>query len=497
VLHLCLAVALAAPVRPAPTPRDVVARAVERVGGEEALRRLDTLRLEWVGYVNLLEQSERPEGPWIPAIQRTAEVWDAPRARWSETARATVAEDDYTVRTVVDGDVASRRYGDKWLPAGAAEVDAAREWMSLSPQAVLLGALAAPDLRAETPREFQGVPHRVVAWGSGERARRLLLNAETGFPTAVETRRAYPEDLYWQVWGDVPTRVAWSYWDLMPGGLVYPRQWDVERGGRPWKALTIAKLEPGLPESGEPFEIAAEVRAASAERGRRSLDDQKPNPGDPTRPASELAPGVVWIPGSWGVGLVRQDDGVVVIEAPISGGYSARVLGEAARRFPGVPVTAVLTTSDSWPHFGGIREYAARGIPVYVLDHNVPQIRRALESPHRFHPDALERKPRAAVLRAVSGRTVVGRGANRIELYPVRGETGERMMLAYLPGSRLLYASDLFQAGRGGPPEYAWEVAEVARRENLSVDTVFAMHSDPTPWEKLVELVKAAPPPVR
>jgi hypothetical protein len=492
VLNPIIVCALAA-VHPAPAAgaRSSVEAAVARMGGADALRRLDTLCLEWVGYVNLLEQSERPEGPWIPAIARTAEVWDSSRGRWSETQQATVAEDDYTLRTIVNGGAAARRYGERWLPAGRSDVDAAREWMSLSPHAVLLEALAAPDLRAEASREFQGVPHRVVSWGSGERARRLLLNADTGFPTAVEARRAYPEDRYWQVWGDVTTRVSWSYWDLLPGGLMYPRQWDVERGGRPWKALTITKLEAGLPAEGDPFELPAEARAASG--GALSLDE--PTLGDPKRPASELAPGVVWVPGSWGVALVRQEDGVVVIEAPISSGYSARVLEEAARRFPGAPVRAVITTSDSWPHFGGIREYAARGIPMYVLDHNVPQIRRALDSPHRFHPDALARRPRTPVLHAVSARTVVGRGANRIELIPVRGETGERMMLAYIPNGRLLYASDLFQAGRGGPPEYAWEVSEAARREGLDVATVFAMHSDPTPWASLLDLVNAASAP--
>jgi hypothetical protein len=488
VLHLLLSAALAQGVT-ASNARKAVETALSCMGGADALRRLDTVRLEWVGYVNLLEQSERPEGPWIPAIERTTEVWDAPHGRWAETAQSTVAEMEYALRTVVDGDVAARRFGDRWIPAGSGDADAAREWMSLSPQSVLLAALGAPDLMEEPRREFQGVPHRVVAWGKGELRRRLLLNAETGFPTAVETARAYPEDRYWQIWGDVPTRVAWSYWDVFPGGLFYPRQWDVERGGRPWKALTITKLEPGGAPAADAFDIPADARAASA-RGSRSLDD--PELGDPRRPAAELAPGVLYVPGSWGIALVRQEDGIVVLEAPISAGYSDRVLDEAARRFPGVPVKAVVTTSDSWPHFGGIREYAARGVPIYVLDRNVPQIRRALDSPHRFHPDALARAPRAAILRPVSAKTVVGEGPNRIELQPVRGETGERMMLAYLPGERILYASDLFQAGRDGPPEYAWEVAEVARRERLDVRTVFAMHSDPTPWEKLLALAAPA-----
>jgi hypothetical protein len=367
--------------------------------------------------------------------------------------------------------------------------------MALSPQQVLLAALAAPpgDLRRDPDLEFQGVPHHVVSFGTGEDLRRILLNAQTGFLTAVETTRAYPDDLFWQIWGDVPTRVSYSYWDLRPGGLFYPLQWDVERGGRPWRALTIAKLEPETKFSltSEDFAIPQSEKDAFAARGAQL--DELPL-GTPSKPAVELAPGVVLIPGQWGVALVRQSDGVVVLEAPISAGYSARVLDEARRRFPALPVKAVVTTSDSWPHFGGIREYVARGIPVYLLDLNVPQIRRALESPHRSHPDALAKNPRAPILRPVSSRTVIGDGdgPNRIELYPSRGETGERMMLAFLPDSGALYASDLYQSGRGGPPEYAWEVAEVARREHLNVKTVFAMHSDPAPWQTLLDGVSKA-----
>jgi hypothetical protein len=30
-------------------------------------------------------------------------------------------------------------------------------------------------------------------------------------------------------------------------------------------------------------------------------------------------------------------------------------------RYPGVKVKAVVTTSDAWPHLGGVREYVARG----------------------------------------------------------------------------------------------------------------------------------------
>ena len=489
---LALVLALAAARSPAPdgAARRVVEKAVERMGGAEALRPLSRLRVEWVGYRNLLEQSERPDGPWIPSIEKSTEIWDAEGGRWSLISQSTVAEMDFTVTRIVAGDVAANRFGEQWFAAGRGDVDEAREWMSLSPQRTLLAALAAADLRSEPDVVFQGVPHHVVAYGTEDASRRLLLNSETGFPTAVRMRRAYPEDLFWQIWGDVDTEVSWSYWDFFSGGLRYPRQWDVARGGMPWRSLTITKLEALKEWPAGVFEIPETSRESFT--GRRSLDD--PALGNPKKPAVELSPGVVFVPGSWGVVLVRQNDGVVILEAPISAGYSSRVIEDAARRFPGVPVKAVVTTSDSWPHFGGIREYAARSIPVYVLDRNVPQIQRALGSSHRFHPDALAKTPRGAVLKPVSAKTVLGAGANRLELYPVRGETGERMMLVFLPGSGVLYASDLYQEGRGGPPEYVWEILETARREKLDVRTVVAMHSDPTPWEKLIEIVEAANP---
>lgn len=475
-----------------PEARRWVETAVQRMGGDAALRGLATLRLESIGYRNLLEQSERPDGPWIPQIERVTELWDTVNGRWSETTEASAADDTYAIQTIVDGGVAVRRLGERVLPSGRGTVLEAREWMALSPQQVLLAARAARDLRREADVVYQGVTHHVVSFGEGEDRRRLLLNTQTGFPTAVETTRAFPDDLYWQVWGDVTTRIAWSYWDLRPGGLFFPLQWDVERGGHPWRSLTIAKLEPGFAPPAGAFAVPDADREAVAAGSAAALDERPL--GDPSRPRQpvELAPGVVLIPGSWAVTLVRQTDGVVVLEAPISNGYSARVVEEAKRRFPGLPVKAVITTSDSWPHFGGIREYVARDIPVYLLDLNVPQIRRALESPHRSHPDALAKAPRAPALRAVSGRTVIGEGPNRIELYPFRGETGERMMMAFLPGSGILYASDLYQSGRGGPPEYAWEVADAVRREKLIVTTVFAMHSDPASWQSLLDLVSAA-----
>jgi hypothetical protein len=96
---------------------------------------------------------------------------------------------------------------------------------------------------------------------------------------------------------------------------------------------------------------------------------------------------------------------------------------------------------------------------------------------------------------------VIGTGENRIELYPPRGEGSERMMLAYLPGRRVLYASDLLQRMPDGSfffAEYPYELAETVRRERLDVQTVSAMHMSPIPWPNVLASVQksTAPPTI-
>lgn len=145
--------------------------------------------------------------------------------------------------------------------------------------------------------------------------------------------------------------------------------------------------------------------------------------------------------------------------------------------FQNLPIKAVITTSDAWPHFGGVREYVGRGIPVYALDLNLPILNRMVKSSRRLTPDARERKPRKPDFRVVSAKTMLGEGANRLELYPVHTETGERMIMTYFPQHHLLYGSDLIQPDRGGlfNAQYAYEVTLAVKREGLSVENIYAM----------------------
>jgi hypothetical protein len=45
------------------------------------------------------------------------------------------------------------------------------------------------------------------------------------------------------------------------------------------------------------------------------------------------------------------------------------------------------------------------------------------------------------------------------------------------------------QWNRGGPPEYVSELLDLAQREKLTVDTIYAMHADPSPWSRVIAAV--------
>src|SRR5690349_14928318 len=140
----------------------LVKLALTKMGGEAALRSLKTLRIEWRGYRNLIEQSERPEGPWIPQFSHSTELWDLANLRFSSDAEAEITNDfAFRVRRVVANRVAAQQSGTEWRAGNLGQIQDAEEWMELSSFRVLLNALEATDLRWERTVNMQSQSHDV------------------------------------------------------------------------------------------------------------------------------------------------------------------------------------------------------------------------------------------------------------------------------------------------------------------------------------------------
>lgn len=480
--------------RPDPA-RIELGRAIAAMGGEATLQSVHSLSFAAIGHRNMVEQSVRPEGPWFEDYFQIEETRDfdhraervVQRHRgysspdWYQQGHGWSEAPYYPVYVVADGTVAKVEHG-KFTAWRSRYLQDAKEDFAFGPVRVLLTARNAPDLHGEPDAQLHGFTHHVLAFTWNGHPAKLYLNANTELPEAVEWTSPRPYDVFWNPWGDVTTRVLYGGWSLEHDGLRYPRQWTVERNGLPEYDFSVTSLTLSPAVDPAAMRIPEDIRKTFLAR-HRTIDELPL--GITGKPATEVAPGVLQIPGAWNVALIRQTDGVVVLEGVISSTYSAKVLDEAHRRFPGLPVKAVVTTSDAWPHIGGMREYVARGIPVYALDLDQPILQRLLAAPHTARPDDLQRHPRAPQWHLVGSRTSLGSGDNRLELIPYRSETGERQMLVYFPTHRLLYTSDLFSPdGQGGwyTPEYLLELRKTVAREHLDVKNIFGMHYELTPW---------------
>lgn len=470
-----------------------VAAAMQSMGGEDRLAGVRAIRLATIGHEWALEQSERPEGPWMAHYIQREEVRDAAGQRLRRQTQTRNwsfpkwSPDPPASMIVANGTLAHTN-GQRWRPGSGAELLDAVEALALSPERMLLTARAATDLKPGPSKVLQGIAHHSLSFTWQSRPVTIFLNSWTHRPTMMQIVK--PDRF--GIWGDVTEQRWYSWWDLQKG-LWYPRQVTVEWNGVPFSDTSVMDLVVDAPVNDADFTIPAETAAAFATAKDRpaglatlALDETK---------AIDVAPNVVLLAGNWNVLLVRQPDGLVIVEAPISTKYSAQVLAAAAKRFPGVPLKAVVTTSDAWPHIGGIREYVARRLPIYALDLNVPILDRLARAPRTTDPDALSARPVAPRWKPVSQLTTIGTGELRIQLMPVRGEAGERMMVAYLPGLRLAYSSDLIQPGRGGdffmPGMIAEVVAAFEREQAGDPQQVVGMHLTPTPWSKVIEAIRA------
>lgn len=478
---------------PKQSAADLLHAALAAMGGEQKIRELKSVHLQTMGHRNYLEQSERPEGPYIVDYQIIDEWRDLEHHSWrQETKGHNALEENVSTVMVAEG-VAAQKFGANEAPGSGEQLQNADDALTLGPERVLLNGLAAADLKRLPDLTLQSVPHQLVEFTHAGTPVRVYLNAETHLPTAVEWTKGYPYGFFWSVWGDVTTRVYYSFWWLQDG-IHYPLQADTFRNGLHERSDALTKIEFNAPVPADNTTISAATRTAFAAGAKMMMDDRPL--GSPSRPAVEPAPGIVVIPGSWNTTLIRQPDGILVLEAPISSGYSAKVIAETERRFPGAPIKAVITTTDAWPHIGGLREFVARGIPIYVLDRNVPLIQRLVSAPRTFYPDALARSPRPPKFLPVTGKIALGSGPNRLEIFPLRGETSERQMMVYFPQHKLLYGSDAFQKMPNGKYFYGQTISEVAgavEREHLAVENFFMMHMGITPWQDAIKELGATP----
>ena len=463
--------------------------ALAAMGGRDRLAAISNVQLDVIGHTALTEQSYR-QAPFITSYERDQLTLDFDKGRlrnqshgvWPE-ADPHQAESDLTLIATTQACVYHSKDAD--TPCSPSDLDDTRAALALGPERLLLTAAAASDLHYASGEWLRSTAHSVLEFSWNGQPVRVLINPFNHLPDAVERTTTFQD--FWFAWGDVEQRIYYDNWKLLHG-VVLPTNRIEQRNGVWWQSMQILDASFNAKLDDKAFAMDAKVAAkvAQSKGWNRDFNDQH---------HVELAPGIDLYRGSWNATLIKQDDGVLVLEAPISPHYVQGVLAKARSTFPGVPLKGVLSSSDSWPHMAGVREAVAEGLPVVILDLNQPVLDRLVAAPHRLQPDRLQNAPKSPHWRVVSGKQEVGTGANRAVIYPLRGASTERQFMVYFPEHKLLYASDTLALNADHTlydPELMREVVQAVAREHLQVDTVYAMHEGPTPWRDVVGMVDAA-----
>lgn len=480
LFELAAGLSLAVAASPAPpSPRALVDSAIAAMQRGASLSDIRSLRLTGIQHEYVLGNAERAEGPWRVSYSTFSELRDVATGASRRTERGVGSAGlSATERvTIVNDSIVAIQSAGREAGSSHSVYDDVVDRIDGSPERALRLAASSSGLAYDGAVKHFGLTFDVVSfpWRGGRM--KLELNRETHLPDAVVIQRRYPDNFRWAPFGVVTMRADYVDWNVTPSGIYWPMQTKVSLNGEALRdfSLSSARLETDTP-AADSFAISDSARAQYA---RNSLLGFSQFKFGVRGPPTELAPGIVRVPDQWMMTMVKQSDGVVIFEAHISPQYVRDVIAEAKRRWPGTSIKAVVLTSDPWGHLGGFSEIVDEGIPIYTSARSVPFF------------TSLAKGGRAPKFIPVTGKTVIGTGTNRIELYPVGGPYAERMLMAYLPDTKLLYGADLvfYNRGADGKPTGGFlltpaeDLRAAVARERLDVDRVFCVQNyGPIAW---------------
>jgi glyoxylase-like metal-dependent hydrolase (beta-lactamase superfamily II) len=211
---------------------------------------------------------------------------------------------------------------------------------------------------------------------------------------------------------------------------------------------------------------------------------------------SDIAPGVkLFGGGTHNTVIVEQTKGLMVIEAPLNEERSRAILAKLREIYPGRAIVAVINTHAHFDHAGGLRVFAADGVPVITHERNARYYEKVWAAPRTINPDALavsRRRPRFITL---TDSLLLADVTNPIELHRIVGSGhNDAFLMAYLPAAKLLVEADAWTPAAPGAVPAAvnplWRnLFDNVTRQKLDVVRVVPLHGTPRDFAELRDAV--------
>jgi glyoxylase-like metal-dependent hydrolase (beta-lactamase superfamily II) len=450
--------------------RAVLDRAVSAMGGEEALRAVKAVRLRLSGQNWTRLQMPTASAPFEPGGQDETLMLDLENnvmVRDQKTSGAGFAGNNTIVIQAGSGTAYDHRVRTATpIPASQASQQQFTQYYRRLPNLILLQALNNTNsLRYLGRDNFDGRPHEIITFVMADTQQvALYVDAKSSLISKYEL--IFVDALE----GDEASEILFGGYAPV-GTIQVPRTFTQRLAGE-----DAARLK-----------IEAEFNPPAADRVARISADgytQVDAPPDTLKANIEkLADGVYAIQHTAGQNqhalAVEFRDHVAVVEAPGTSGGSEAVITKIKELIPGKPVRYLAITHHHGDHIGGVRTYVAEGATILTTKGNVEVVRAMASSKQN---DRLGKSPKTVEISLIEGgKRVLTDGRRTLELIDVGPNPhAKEMVIAYLPGEKIIFQGDLFilpNNGPLGPPQattaaFARKLAQL----NLDVERIAGVH---------------------
>ncbi len=469
--------------------REILEASAQAMGGEEAIRALETVHLKSTVDNSPRFQMPTVDPPHNPLRSQEDILYDLKGSRLlSEQANHFFGFEGWNKVVIKNGegqnfDLRARTVA----PITAAAVNTPQwgQFYRRLPLLIVRDALSRPlTLRYLGDDTFNGRTHHVITYVHTDGSQlALYIDAENKLISKYELM--YP---------DLTEEVAELIYDpyiavgklRIPTGMTQRLAGDVS--GR-WQ-YKVALNEPVADST---FEVAA--------GGFTAIPDAQAPPTS----VEKLGNGVYLVQNVGGafynVLAVEFKDYIVTVEAPNNSAVTEGALKRIKELIPNKPIRYATFTHHHGDHMGGIRALIAEGATIVTTPGNQKLVGVYAAARQR---DSLAKNPKQPKIELVeNGKRVFSDGEQVVELYDI-GPTShaQEMLVAYLPKQKVIYQGDLFFAPFddkipvGPAQQLTVEFGAWLKKSGLDVERIAAVHGKTVDMTVLDASLKAQSPTV-
>jgi glyoxylase-like metal-dependent hydrolase (beta-lactamase superfamily II) len=271
---------------------------------------------------------------------------------------------------------------------------------------------------------------------------------------------------YDNIWGDVNYDVVYDGWKKV-GNVNLPWSRKTELNGRVVTDAAFTDLKFNQAIDNARLQIPAAVRAGAAKPATGNVPYQwvlrrqfigtyldSDNVSYDTKASQglrlqEIAPGVNHVVGgSHNNLIVEMSDFLVIFDAPVTDAQSVWVMNAVKQKFPGKPVRWVVLTHHHMDHAGGVRGLLADGGTLVVGSPARAHFQKVLAAPNSRNPDLSPRSySSVAILEVPESHVITDSRGKQVIAYAMDNPHAKGMLMGWVPDAKLGYVTDIWTPG--------------------------------------------------